>query len=337
MIQEATGPDPDYNGTMSLCTLDLEILICTHNRVELLQRALRSLEACEIPKGVRAGIFVIANACSDGTHLFLENYRPARASLRYRWMVVPQPGKSHALNEAIPKTHGQLLAFVDDDHRVDTGFIRALHAAGQAHHDTELFCGRILPDWTGEEPKWVHAQGPYRIYPLPVPHFDLGSETKEVTPDLAVPGGGNLVLRKTAYEKVGPFRMDLGPRGHDLGGAEDIEWVKRAIAMGLRLRYLPNMLQYHYVDPKRLTLNYLMRKAYERSCSVTRLQPPGAGPSIPPYMIRKALGYLANALVSFGSDRRRFYLTRLAAALGEIKGARLRQPDEGIRQEERRE
>ena len=105
------------------------------------------------------------------------------------------PGKSHALNSALPRVESDLVAFVDDDHRVDAGYLVAVCRAAEAHPEADLFCGRILPDWDGSEPAWVHDSGPYRIYPLPVPRFDQGDASRELTPDQAVPGGGNLFLR----------------------------------------------------------------------------------------------------------------------------------------------
>jgi len=302
---------------------DIEVLICTHNRRQLLERTLNSLGETTIPKGCKVGVLVVVNACTDNTLEWLaqrlEHHRPG---LPLRWMEDPVPGKSHALNFALPQSRGRFIAFVDDDHRVDSRYFSALWAGIKSFSDAELFCGRILPDWTGEEPVWAHDTGKYRIYPLPVPRFEQGEEPKKVAPGTATPGGGNLVIRRELFDMVGPFRLELGPQGHDLGGAEDIEWVRRAINGGHPLYYLPEMVQYHYVDPRRMTLRYVMRKAFERSASTARLNPAYLGPmGVPPFMLRKVLGYLGNATFSFHSDRRRFYLTRLAASLGEIKGA----------------
>ena len=302
---------------------DIEVLICTHNRRELLERALLSLDDATVPEGCRVGVLVVANACSDETCEWLSSLtRHNTLNLPLRWIEDSVPGKSHALNFALPQTRGKLIAFVDDDHRIDAGYLTALWEGSRRFPNAELFCGRILPDWTGEEPAWTQHTGKYRIYPLPVPRFELGEENKAVEPGTATPGGGNLAIRQGVFEKIGPFRLELGPKGHDLGGAEDIEWVRRAITTGSKLYYLPAMLQYHYVDPRRLTLGYVLRKAFERSASTTRLHTDASGPmGIPPFMLRKSLGYLGHALVSLRNDRRRFYLTRLAASLGEIKGA----------------
>jgi len=80
-------------------------------------------------------------------------------------------------------------------------------------------------------------------------------------------------------------------------------------------------VQYHYVDPTRLHLGYVMRKAYERSASAVRLGGTGKGGRlVPAYMFRKAGEYSLAVLASSGAQQRRFQLVRLAASLGEIKG-----------------
>jgi GT2 family glycosyltransferase len=303
---------------------DLEVLICTHDRVQLLESTLASLNQCDRPADCRIGIFVVANACRDGTAEVLSAYIEStgiHGTLPLRWMADPVPGKSHALNAALPLSIAPLIAFVDDDHRLDAGYLQAVRQTALEQPDADFFCGRILPDWDGSEPAWVHDQGRYRIYPLPVPKFDLGSSAGFVEPGTATPGGGNLAIRRTLFDRIGAFELDLGPHGHDLGGAEDIEWVRRGVAMGARLYYSPKILQYHYVDNARMTLAYILHKAYERSASTSRLAAASdAHRTLPPYMVRKAGTYAFKALFSLSSQRRRFFLTRLAAALGEVKG-----------------
>lgn len=305
----------------------LTVVICTHNRAGLLDKALASLNAAERPQGWAVDILVAANACSDGTHALLDAYRKQaadRGCLPLAWFAEPTPGKSHALNNALPRLAGDLVAFVDDDHRVDAGYLEAVCAAATVHPQAGLFCGRILPDWDGSEPPWVHDQGPYRIYPLPVPRFDLGDTSRQVTPDLAIPGGGNLFLRTEWLGRVGRFSTDLGPTGHDLGGSEDMEWVLRAWQLGAQLQYVPAAVQYHYVDTTRLTLPYIIRKAYKRTASTVLLDPKLQGCKPPRYLYRKLAGHVLAALTAVGQAKRRFFLVRTAATLGEFAGYRQR-------------
>lgn len=306
----------------------LTVLICTHDRASLLARALDSLDAAERPAGWSVDILVAANACRDGTHDLLGRRATAAApALPLAWFAEPVPGKSNALNSAMPRIEGDVVAFVDDDHRVDAGYLTAICEAAEAYPTADLYCGRILPDWDGTEPAWVHDTGPYRIYPLPVPRFDQGPAARELTPDQAIPGGGNLALRTPWLQRVGRFAIELGPTGHDLGGSEDLDWVLRALRLGARLRYVPGMVQYHYVDTSRLALGYMVRKAYKRTASTVRVEPrPAGGARVPRYLFRKVAVYGFNALTALNAARRRFFLVRTAAALGEISGHLHRPP-----------
>ncbi len=304
-------------------SLRLTILICTHNRRALLARTLASIERMRRPTGWDLDILVMANACTDGTHEWLKEYARAaqvEGRLPLRWEAVPRTGKSHALNAAIPLLDATLVAFVDDDHRVDEGYAQAVCACAQAHPEAHLFCGRILPDWDGREPAWIHDQGPYRIYPLPVPRFDLGDREMDLAAGDATPGGGNLALRPEVFATIGGFSTELGPQGHNLAGGEDTDFVQRARAAGLGLRYCPGMIQHHYVDTARLRLGYIMRKAYQRSRAGTRSGERHEG--LPRYLWRKVAGYGIRALIALSPRRKRYYLVRTAAALGEMKGIR---------------
>jgi len=302
----------------------VEILICTHNRADLLQRVLDSLNHAERPDGCDIGIVVVANNCTDDTSRVLRSYEQAAQGngwLPLRWFEEPTPGKSHALNRAFGLLESDVTALVDDDHRVDSGYLCAIARAVTQYPDTQLFCGRILPDWDGTEPAWVHDDGRYRIYPLPVPRFDQGDGPRPLPPGSATPGGGNLFFRRAVLERVGKFAADLGPIGHNLGGAEDIEWVGRARAAGLVVQYVPDVVQYHYVDPERLKLGYLVRKAFERSASTVQVASEERDVErFPRYMLRKIASYCLGALLSLSQRRRRFYLVRIAASAGELKG-----------------
>ena len=260
---------------------------------------------------------------TDGTHELLDAAHTASAEAPSRlfldWLPEPRPGKSFALNTAIPRVRSSdVVTFVDDDHRVDENYLVEICRAADAYPDITMFCGRILPEWDGTEPRWVHDEGPYRIRPLPIPRSDGGPTPRELTPDDATPGGGNLFLRGDVFNRVGTFPTELGPRGHDLGGGEDSVFVERALSGGERLMYIPGVLQYHYVAPERLSLRYVLRKAYQRAR--TGVMPQRVRTGIPLYQWRKFTQYLLALAFAFNAARMRFYLVRLASTLGEMAG-----------------
>lgn len=308
---------------MSLKNQTIQVLICTHNRVELLQRAINFINKAKRPNNYKISLFIVVNACTDETAHCLADYQESFTPdlVPLTWIEEPKPGKSNALNSAIPKLNASVTAMVDDDHRVDTDYFMAIDNALTHHPSADFFCGKIIPDWDGSEPFWVHDQGKYRIYPLPVPRFDLGEQTIPVNRKVAVPGGGNLVIKTKLFKTIGGFSTALGPTGHNLGGGEDYDWVIRAYDSGAKLQYIPNMIQFHYVDNDRLTLSYLLKKSFERTSSVMQLSLAAqsySGLLFPRYLLKKISIYLFHFIFSLANSARRFYLIRLAAVLGEI-------------------
>jgi glycosyltransferase involved in cell wall biosynthesis len=196
----------------------LTVLIATHDRAELLERALRHLNEARRPEAWNVEILVVANACTDATHQLMARYpgdprgrSEGREALPLRWLAESIPGKSHALNRAIPLLASELVAFVDDDHRVDVGYLENLCRASAAYPQADILCGRILPDWDGTEPAWVHDNGPYRIFPLPVPRYDLGDRPLSSPHEKAVPGGGNLYFALASSQRSVVLRRIMVP------------------------------------------------------------------------------------------------------------------------------
>ncbi len=315
-------------------TNTLTVLICTHNRADLLAKVIASLNAAQRPLDWAVSILVIPNACTDDTHAQLESYRSvaeAEGKLSLHWAAEPTPGKSHALNRGATVMREGWVAIVDDDHRVAGDFLLEITRAVAVHPQATMLCGRILPDWDGTEPAWVHDPEPYRIYPLPIPRQEFGPESRELGLDGPIPGGGNQIVRVDALHRVGGFSTELGPQGHDLGGGEDTEYILRALRQGERLIYEPRIVQYHYVDQTRLHLGYLLRKAYQRSQAGVQFSAQ-AGRGVPLYAWRKLAGYAAHTLFSLSWSKTRFYLVRCAASMGEISAMRVSGKGKALRQ-----
>ncbi len=236
----------------------LAVVICTYNRSALLLKTLDSLYASGYQGTEPIDIVVVANYCSDDTLSQLAWFRANQPQdcLRLSWLVEPKPGKSYALNTAIEKTSHSMLCFIDDDQIVETGFLQHLLNGASQYPDDSIFCGRIWPAWDGSEPAWVHAQEPYAIPIRPFPEFDLGTHAIQTGPLDRFPSGGNICARRSVFEQVGQFSIELGPTGHNLVGGEDHDFIKRALDKGFTIRYLPSMRQLHAIDAERMSAAY---------------------------------------------------------------------------------
>jgi GT2 family glycosyltransferase len=302
--------------------MKLTIVICTHNRSELLLKTLESIDKTLIPHQVDITILVIANACTDDTVKKLQEHQQWQmdnSMLSIEFMEEPRAGKSYALNKALSLISGGWISFIDDDQRVDENYFQAVIDAINQYPDTALFCGKLIPDWTGDEPAWVHEQGAYKIAPIPIPDFDLGNNPLILSDKDFIPSGGNLIINQSVLDKIGGFSETLGPIGHNLVGSEDTDLIVRALTDHEKLRYIPAIIQYHFVDPLRFKLFYLMAMNFQRNRSFTLSNHPQST-QVPNYLWLKLVKYSAGVLFSFNIGGIRFYLTKTAAILGQIVG-----------------
>lgn len=300
--------------------INITVVICTYNRSTLLLKTLDSIKAAKIPESAKLKVLVIANSCTDNTLKALSDY--SFDTIEFQVADEPKPGKSNALNYAIKLIDkNTFVCFIDDDHRIDKDyFIRIEHNINQ-YPKTKIFCGRIIPDWTGNEPSWVLDNGQYKIYPFPIPHFEMGNHPCLVTQHTKLPGGGNLIVHASVFDTVGFFSTELGPQGDNLAGSEDSDFILRALNKGISIQYMPDIIQYHFVDRNRLKLNYLIKKSYQRTRTLMLTKHPLKQP-VPLYLWRKLFTYILSFALSISADKRRFYLVRTAAVLGEINGFR---------------
>ena len=302
--------------------MKITVVICTYNRADLLLRTIDSINRAERPEGADLSILVVANACTDATTDRLDAYRQHIKNangLPLRYLEEKTPGKSHALNRAIHEIDDGYICFIDDDHRLDRGYLLAVVEAIEKHPEITLFCGRVIPDWQGDEPQWLHEKGKYRLYPSPVPNFDLGREVRHLSAETPLPGGGNLIVARGVFQRTGGFSTRFGPRGGSLFGSEDSDFVLRALNSGEKMLYQPAILQYHYVDPARLTMAYLLAKSFQRNRSMTLAYNPGRS-WVPVYLWKKLLLYALRGISCFDRAGVRFYATRCASILGEMAG-----------------
>jgi GT2 family glycosyltransferase len=302
--------------------MKLTIVICTHNRSALLLKTLESIDRATISPQTDIAILVIANACTDDTVKKLQEHQRWQRDnhlLPIDIVEEPKAGKSFALNKAITFITDGWICFIDDDQRVDENYYKSTVDAIINWPDTMLFCGKLIPDWTGREPSWVHEKEVYKIAPIPIPYYDLGDEPLKLSEKDFLPSGGNLIIHQKVFSKIGSFSETLGPTGHNLVGSEDTDLIQRALNANEKLRYVPNIIQYHYVDLSRFKLMYLILMNFQRNRSFT-LSSHHESYHIPKYQWLKLVRYISGVLFCFNSRGIRFYLTKTAAIFGQIVG-----------------
>ncbi len=290
----------------------ITIAICTWNRATLLKPLLEDL-VNETAGHPDVEVLVIDNNCTDDTPALLESFL---TRLPLRAVRETRQGLSRARNRAIAEARGDLLIFIDDDVRLQSGWLDAYR---RAFDDPQLLAagGRVIPVWPPHVPRWI---GDRRIPPFStiVPFHEHGDAPKDISDRDAVPPTANVAVRMSVVRQLDGFREDLGIIGPVLRGCDDTEYLHRVLKISGAIRYLPDAAVTHPVEPRRLSLWFNLRYLYGGGASQASFNPPAPGTRtigpVPLWTIRRiatGLGVAPLALITGN-------LRRSAKALGDV-------------------
>ena len=242
----------------------LSVAICTHNRAGSLEQVLASFCTLLPPKNFDWQLVVVLNACTDTS---AEIVRAFCDRLPLVVAVEERPGLSRARNRAVGSSKGDFIVFVDDDVRVEPGFLRAYEAAFQKWSEDDVFSGPVMPTFEPKPPDWL-------LKALPVIGSAFGRQVVErdgapITRD-RLPYGANFAIRRTAQERLS-YDSGLGRGAVDwLRGGEETVLLEKVLAGGSSGRWVAAAAVDHVIGPDRQTFDYLWRY-YEGYGAVTSI------------------------------------------------------------------
>ena len=171
-------------------------------------------------------------------------------------------GLSGARNTGIEHSHGEVVAFLDDDAAADEEWAARLMAAYEQNPAALGVGGYVQPHWKAPCPGWFPAEFRWVIgccyrgqpeEPAPVRNFI----------------GANMSFRGAALRESGGFRSDLGRVGRHPAGCEETELC---IRIGRDrpdsvLLYEPAALVRHTVPADRTSWTYFRRRCFAEGVS----------------------------------------------------------------------
>jgi GT2 family glycosyltransferase len=245
------------------------VVLCTLNRADTLRGAIRSLLALD-PGSPAHEIVVVDNGSDDHTRDVVYEFVPA-ARGRLRYVVEPTRGLATARNTGIAVARGGLIAFTDDDVRVDPGWLTVLTRALADRPGVMFAGGKVLPLWPGPVPAWLT---PENWAPLAlVDYGDVGFETS-VTRALCLVGA-NMMYRREAFERFGGFDPRYQHERGAVSAVEDYELELRLYTAGLRGWYEPAAVIHAEVQANRLDKAYHRKWYFDHGRAIIRILPPG--------------------------------------------------------------
>ena len=235
----------------------ISAIICTYNRERYLYNVLQSLVAGNLPTE-EYEIVLVNNNSTDGTEAKVRRFQTDYPQVQLRYCVEPQQGLSYARNCGIRESRGDILVYVDDDALVNKEYLATYADFFRRNADAVAAGGPILPQYDGcEEPDWMS----HYTRQLVTGKLYLGEKEREFPGD-AFPGGGNAAYRKSVFDAVGLFNVELGRKGNSLIGAEEKDLFDKMTSQGMKFYYLPTAILYHLIPPKKLTQDYFDRLTY---------------------------------------------------------------------------
>jgi len=225
----------------------ISIVIATSGRVEKIRRLLEALHKAQGRERIDHEIVIANNAPDEakaGAVEALVHEFADRNGARCWQVREPVPGKCRAQNKTIPQTKGEIVAFLDDDVEVTTGWLEAIEAFFKScPHDVLQGAVIMRPeDRRNEElQKLLHR---YRTVDFIEYGLPPGADLQTLT-------GGNIAVKREVFEQAGLFDERLGPGGY--GISEDVEFAKRILRLGKRIGWEPKAAVYNELDPSRFT------------------------------------------------------------------------------------
>lgn len=231
----------------------LSVILCTYNRDKYIYNVLKSIAENDFPYS-EYEIVLVNNNSIDKTESECQRFQQDYPYIKFCYYVENEQGLSYARNCGIRNAKGDILVYVDDDALVNKEYLSTYADFFRRNPEIVAAGGRILPEYETEEPQWMS----HYTRQLITGKLDLGLKEKEF-PKGTFPGGGNAAYRKSVFNAVGLFNVELGRKGDSLIGAEEKDLFDKMTSKGIKFFYLPNAILYHLIPAKKLTRDYFDR------------------------------------------------------------------------------
>lgn len=229
-------------------------ILCTYNRASYLNDTLKSIFQPG-PADFNIDLLVIDNNSEDQTRAVVQKYKESNEDIFIRYVKEQKQGLSYARNRGIKEAAAPNVVFLDDDIRATESLIPAWISFFGEHPHAAAAGGKIHVQFDDQRPDWMS----HFLLPL-LGYHDLGDSIKKY-PKSKYPFGGNMGFKKSLFDKIGFFDIELGRKGKTLGAGEEKELFRRIRSQDKDIFYLPEAFLYHRVNKERLTMETIRKQA----------------------------------------------------------------------------
>ncbi|MEW8441397.1 MAG: glycosyltransferase family 2 protein [Candidatus Thiodiazotropha taylori] len=286
----------------------VDICIATYKRPVLLKSLLNTLVADVSDCDLDVSIIVIDNDEEKSALEIVESVN-LRTKLKITYSTQPIQNIALARNDAISISTKKYIVFIDDDELPEKNWLVNLVDAAIKFNADVVF-GPVNPIYPDGTPNWIVA-GKY---------FDR----KRLKTGTLMPHGGtgNTLIKRHVFKEPG----NLFDKKYGLTGGSDTELFSRLSSLNYRLIWCDEAVVNEVVERRRLTLKWLLFRAYRGGQVYYRVFSSKYGATKKLYEFVKRLTYIMIAVViffitlPFGKKLYVKGLRKIASNIGHISG-----------------
>ncbi len=242
--EQAASDEVDDDGWQEVQQRLVTVVLCTHDRAEGARRSIDSFRAL---RHSNLEIIVVDNAPrDDATRRLVEEVSGLDSRVRY--VCEPVQGLSRARNAGLREANGEIIAFTDDDVRVDPLWVHGLLRGFARRPDVACVTGLVASSSLAhpseqyfDQRVWWSSSCEHQIYTL-----TAGGRGSALHPYASgkFGTGANFAAETAVLRALGGFDQCLGA-GSPTRGGEDLDIFVRVLTSGHAISYEPSALVWH--------------------------------------------------------------------------------------------
>jgi len=236
----------------------ISVIICTRNRAEYLQKAIKSLLDQSLQKNLYE-IIIMDNRSTDNTKDIIKKFSKSK---NIRYIYEPILGLSQARNEGLKNARGKYVAFLDDEAVASKNWLETiLETFESVKPRPGCIGGKIEPIWESPRPKWLSKETEIFITILDCSKKPTFLDRKK---NLV---GANMAFPRELLKEVGGFNTNLGRKGENLISCGEFipqETLKRKGYIGF---YHPKISVKHHIISSRLNKKWFKKRVFYEGVS----------------------------------------------------------------------
>ena len=209
----------------------------------------------ELPEKFPWEIVVVDNNSTDDTPEKVREFAD-NSDLVVRYVKEKKQGLSHARNKGVAEARGRYLHFIDDDEIADKHLVREIYDTFETYK-CDCVGGRIYLKCEDKMPRWL-TKGLWGF----LTYLNYGDNTFQMD-EQRYPFGGNMAFSREVFKRIGLFNVNMGRKGDQLFGGEEVDFFQRLLSSGGKGVYQPKALVYHVTTKSRLKKNYFRTLHYK--------------------------------------------------------------------------